>query len=131
MDKLRKFFYCVGDVAYVGLGGTIIYYGVKISKWAFKEMETDLKRWNTRLTLRKLGVFLFVGDLWDTITRNQIHTIPFLAIHINVIIRSMIMHFIKKKKKRTFLYSAKIRSRYKTYILDWHRSLADWRFIFT
>lgn len=44
MDKLRRFFYCVGDVAYVGLGGTIIYYGVKLSKWAFKEMETDLKR---------------------------------------------------------------------------------------
>ena len=44
LKKLEKFFICGGDVAFVGIGGTIIYYGVKICKWAFNELETDLKR---------------------------------------------------------------------------------------
>lgn len=47
LKKLGKILYCVGDcvsdIAYVGLGGVVIYYGTKISKWAINELETDLK----------------------------------------------------------------------------------------
>ena len=43
LKKLGKILYCVGDIAYVGLGGVVIYYGTKISKWAINELEMDLK----------------------------------------------------------------------------------------
>ena len=43
LKKLKKFLYCIGDVAYVGIGATIIYCGVKISKWAFNELENEFK----------------------------------------------------------------------------------------
>lgn len=43
LKKIKKFLYCAGDVANVGIGGTIIYCGIKISKWAFDELETDLE----------------------------------------------------------------------------------------
>ena len=44
LKKLETFLYCMGDVAYVGLGGIVIYYGAKLSKWAINELETELKR---------------------------------------------------------------------------------------
>ena len=43
LKKLDKFLCCIGDVAYVGIGATIIYCGVKISKWAFNELENEFK----------------------------------------------------------------------------------------
>ena len=43
LKKLGKILCCVGDIAYVGLGGVVIYYGTKLSKWAINELETDLK----------------------------------------------------------------------------------------
>ena len=43
LKKLDKFLRCMGDMSYAGIGATIIYCGVKISKWAFNELENDFK----------------------------------------------------------------------------------------
>ena len=43
LKKIKKFLDCAGDVANVGIGGTIIYCGIKISKWAFNELENEFK----------------------------------------------------------------------------------------
>ena len=43
LKKLDKFLCCIGDVTYVGIGAAIIYCGVKISKWAFNELENEFK----------------------------------------------------------------------------------------
>lgn len=40
---LKKILYLSGDITYVGIATTIIWYGVKLSKWAFNEFETDLR----------------------------------------------------------------------------------------
>lgn len=40
---LEKFLYLSGDIACVGVATTIIWYGIKLSKWALNEFETDLR----------------------------------------------------------------------------------------
>ena len=59
LKKLDKFLCCIGDVSYVGIGATIIYCGVKISKWAFNELENEFKSWDQRLSANSIGSFLF------------------------------------------------------------------------
>ena len=40
---LKKFLFLSGDISYVGIAATIIWYGIKLSKWALNEFETDLQ----------------------------------------------------------------------------------------
>ena len=40
---IKKILYCIGDVGYVGIGGTIVYLGTKLIKWSLTELEKDFK----------------------------------------------------------------------------------------
>lgn len=40
---LKKFLLLSGDIGYMGMASIIIWYGMKLSKWALDEFETDLQ----------------------------------------------------------------------------------------
>lgn len=42
MKKLTRVFNFIGDVGMVGIGGTIIYFGTVVVKFALREMNSDL-----------------------------------------------------------------------------------------
>ena len=96
LKKVGKFFILSGDVAYVGIGATIMYVGSKILKLSFENLEADLKDWFSKRGTSVLPfIFTSVGDLWDIITRNQNYILQYSGPYILVIIQSMIAaHYI-------------------------------------